>query len=238
MNHVYVGGSFAATCAFNLWKGQMFRFWYTIESGRYLHMAGLFLCGLLLGRSRVFEDSIRSLRFGRRVAILGLVGLAIYYLLKHQVGSWGFSGMARHTLGNVARSYRNLSQMALWLGGFVWLYCGTRVRPLLLLLAPYGRMSLTSYVAQAVVGVPLFYGFGLALFRNMGPFYSILYGVAFFVIQCTFAHLWLMRFYYGPLEWLWRAATFLSFAIPMRKLDQKQIPESAPAAGSRYERFW
>src|ERR1022692_3483194 len=164
--------SFAATCAFNLWKGQMFRFWYTIESGRYLHMAGLFLCGLLLGRSRVFEDSIRSLRFGRRVAILGLVGLAIYYLLKHQVGSWGFSGMARHTLGNVARSYRNLSQMALWLGGFVWLYCGTRVRPLLLLLAPYGRMSLTSYVAQAVVGVPLFYGFGLALFRNMGPFYS------------------------------------------------------------------
>jgi uncharacterized protein len=73
------------------------------------------------------------------------------------------------------------------------------------------------------VGVPLFYGFGFALYRYMGPFTSVLFGIAYFTLQCALAHLWLKRFVYGPLEWLWRSCTFLTFATPMRR------PHSAPA---------
>jgi len=29
-----------------------------------------------------------------------------------------------------------------------------------------------------------------------------------------FAHLWFRGFFYGPLEWLWRAATYLTLNVP------------------------
>jgi uncharacterized protein len=55
----------------------------------------------------------------------------------------------------------------------------------------------------------------------------VLGGLAYFAVQCTAAHFWLKRFYYGPLEWLWRVFTFGSFATPMRK-TQAAASETAP----------
>jgi uncharacterized protein len=78
-------------------------------------------------------------------------------------------------------------------------------------------MSLTCYVTQAVIGVPFYYGFGLGMYRYVGPFYSLFFAVVAFTLQCAFAHWWLERFSYGPLEWLWRAATLRSIDVPMRR---------------------
>ncbi len=125
--------------------------------------------------------------------------------------------MGLYVTDNLVSSYCNVAQMAIWAGGFVLLYQWAKARAALRLLAPYGRMSLTGYVTQALVGVPLFYGYGLALYRYVGPFFSVLGALGYGVVQCTVAHLWLRRFYYGPLEWLWRALTFCSFATPMRR---------------------
>jgi uncharacterized protein len=82
-------------------------------------------------------------------------------------------------------------------------------------------MSLTGYVTQGLIGVPLFYGYGLALYRHLGPFQSLLLGGGILVVQCAGAHYWLQRFRYGPLEWLWRSCTFLDFSTPMRKDDRR-----------------
>jgi uncharacterized protein len=38
-----------------------------------------------------------------------------------------------------------------------------------------------------------------------------------FALQCAFAHAWLKRYSYGPLEWLWRAATLRTLQVPMRR---------------------
>ena len=86
------------------------------------------------------------------------------------------------------------------------------------MLAPYGRMSLTGYTSQALFGVPFFYGFGLGMYRTVGPFHAVFFGLAVFVVQCAFAHWWMKRFRYGPLEWLWRAATLRTTAVPMRRI--------------------
>jgi uncharacterized protein len=157
------------------------------------------------------------LRLAKQVLILGLAGFAVFFFFKVQAGHWGLEDRTRYAVEDLARSYIRLSQVALWFGGFIVLYSATKARSLLRLLAPYGRMSLTGYVTQSLIGVPLFYGYGLALYRYLGPFYSVLCGVAVFVVQCACAHLWLKRFYYGPLEWLWRSATMLPSAVPMRK---------------------
>jgi uncharacterized protein len=82
------------------------------------------------------------------------------------------------------------------------------------------------------VGIPLFYGYGFALYRYLGPFYSVFVGAAIFAIQLVFAHLWLKRFAYGPLEWLWRSCTFLTFATPMRKPARSTTMEALRVSAS------
>jgi uncharacterized protein len=214
---VYAHGTVLDVIKTNLWHGHSARLWWTFETGRYTQMIGLFVWGLLLGRSRIFEDPVRSARLARRALLCGIIGFAIVYPIKQHVGDWGLHGPNRSVVGNWISSYLNLTQLAILVGGFIYLYQWTRTRSALRLLAPFGRMSLTCYVAQGLIGVPLFYGFGFALYRYCGPFYSVLIGVALVSIQCAIAHLWLKCFAYGPLEWLWRALTFGSFSMPMRK---------------------
>ncbi|MGM9489579.1 DUF418 domain-containing protein [Ideonella sp. YS5] len=64
-------------------------------------------------------------------------------------------------------------------------------------LAPHGRMSLTCYVTQAVIGVPFFYAFGLDMYRYVGPFAALFFALAVFALQWAFAHAWLKRYSYG-----------------------------------------
>ena len=44
----------------------------------------------------------------------------------------------------------------------------------------------------------------------------VLFVVAVFALQVVASRWWLARFRYGPMEWLWRAATYLRLP-PMRR---------------------
>jgi uncharacterized membrane protein YeiB len=74
--------------------------------------------------------------------------------------------------------------------------------------APAGRMALTNYLAQSLVGTTFFYGYGLAHW-GMGRAQQLLFVLAVFAVQIAISHWWLTRFRYGPLEWLWRSAIYL-----------------------------
>src|SRR5690606_2645795 len=74
--------------------------------------------------------------------------------------------------------------------------------------APAGRMTLTFYIAQSVVFVPLYYGFGLAWYASMGQLWSLVLGILFWLMQMFIAAYYMRHLRYGPLEWLWRKATF------------------------------
>lgn len=224
---VYSNGSLWEVTKMNAGTGQLARLWWTFETGRYTQMIGLFVVGLLIGRSRVFEDSARATWLAKRALLWGAIGFAVFYPLRWILLEAGLQGMARYEARNLISAYLNLSQLAMWVGGFVLLWQWVRVRSTLRLLAPYGRMSLTGYVTQSLVSVPLFYGYGLALYHHWGPFYSVFYGAALLVAQCAFAHLWFRRFHYGPLEWLWRSLTALSFATPLRRREPSVVPAAA-----------
>jgi uncharacterized protein len=227
---IYSNGSFFDVIRTNLWTGQLSRLFWTFETGRYTQMLGLFIWGLLLARAHVFDDSVRCVRLAKRALVWGIVGFAVLYPIKLHLGDWGLKDMRAYVVDNLVSSYCNLAQMSVWAGGFALLYQWAKARPVLNLLAPFGRMSLTCYVTQALVGVPLFYGYGFALYRYLGPFYSVLVGFTIAAIQCILANYWLKRFYYGPLEWAWRSCTFLTLATPMRKRSEAG---STDAGGKR-----
>lgn len=83
-----------------------------------------------------------------------------------------------------------------------------RLRRWVVLLAPAGRMALTNYLLQSLLGTLFFYGYGLAHW-GMGRAAQIVFVLAVFGLQLLLSRWWLSRFRYGPLEWLWRAATYL-----------------------------
>ena len=78
-------------------------------------------------------------------------------------------------------------------------------------------MSLTSYIGHTVLGIMAFYPivawgyFGLLTLEQV--YYLALIILA---IQLAFSNLWFVYFSFGPIEWLWRCATFGKW-FPIKK---------------------
>jgi uncharacterized protein len=76
-------------------------------------------------------------------------------------------------------------------------------------------MALTNYLAQALICVPVFYGFGLGVGPQFGVPGRLVTFALLFGVQILFSHWWLARFRFGPAEWVWRSLTYLR-RQPMR----------------------
>jgi uncharacterized protein len=81
-------------------------------------------------------------------------------------------------------------------------------------------MALTAYVMQTAIGLLLFYHIGFGLFMKTSQMMNIAMGVGIYVVQLVFAQVWFKYFNYGPMEWLLRGGTFLSFQ-PLLKAKSK-----------------
>lgn len=81
-------------------------------------------------------------------------------------------------------------------------------RRLITVFAPVGRMALTNYLMQSVICVVLSYGFGLALWWRIGASTAMAIAAAIVVLQIPLSALWVSRYRYGPVEWIWRRLTY------------------------------
>ena len=84
------------------------------------------------------------------------------------------------------------------------------------MLAPVGQMALSNYLAQSVISIFVFYGIGLGLIGKPEQVLYMAIAIWIFALQIVCSHLWLARFRFGPMEWLWRSLTY-GKAQPMRK---------------------
>ncbi|KLI63600.1 DUF418 domain-containing protein [Aurantiacibacter marinus] len=90
------------------------------------------------------------------------------------------------------------------------LFFHSGLRPVAAIFAPVGRMALTNYIAQSFFIAFLLFGVGpgLALSGREGTFAFTIYALIFFAAQTVFSHFWLKVYAFGPLEYLWRWATY------------------------------
>jgi uncharacterized protein len=77
-------------------------------------------------------------------------------------------------------------------------------------LAAAGRMSLTNYLTQSIVGTLIFYNYGLGLYGEVTLVTGTWLAIGIFLIQVILSELWLSKFRYGPMEKLWRKLTYKS----------------------------
>lgn len=82
-------------------------------------------------------------------------------------------------------------------------------------LSAVGRMALTNYLVQSIVGTLIFNGYGLGYFGTVGRPGLWLIVLAIWAAQLWYSPLWLARFRFGPAEWLWRSLTYMT-PQPMR----------------------
>ena len=72
-------------------------------------------------------------------------------------------------------------------------------------------MALTNYILQSIIGTYLFFGWGLGLIGQLRTMNLVLIALVMIAAQTYFSKYWLERYHYGPLEWLWRSATYLKW---------------------------
>jgi uncharacterized protein len=73
--------------------------------------------------------------------------------------------------------------------------------------ARLGRMALTGYLLESVLMTAVMLHWGLGRFGSTTWGERAVWVVGIYLLILLFANLWMSRFQYGPLEWLWRLGT-------------------------------
>ena len=200
-------GTFPETVKMNLWEGQLASLTWAWENARFFQTPALFLLGMWIGRQKLFMGGEKNIRFW--LATAGCA-LALFFPLR------GVEPMLREYIANravaapailIVSSLYKFAFMMLLVSGTVLLYYLTSLRKLLDKIIPYGRMSLTNYITQSVIGSFLFYHWGLHL--KLNHTYSLFVGIGIFAVQYIFACLWFKNHKQGPLEYIWKKATWI-----------------------------
>jgi uncharacterized protein len=76
------------------------------------------------------------------------------------------------------------------------------------ILGDVGRLALTNYLTQSVLGLVLFTGVGFSLFGQLERTSLYLMVPCIWLFQLGFSAWWLKRFQFGPMEWIWRSLTY------------------------------
>jgi uncharacterized protein len=176
---------------------------------------GRFMIGAWVGRRGWFQDAASHLPGFRRVMRIalpaGLITCGIGQLLHvHAGGDWLPAWPHWDMAGEIAGQ---LGMPVLTLGYVCAVVLGLHTPLGRRLLAPFaqsGRMALTNYVTQSFLIAFILFGWGpgLALAGRIGTLYLTIIVVFFYAAQVYVSGLWLARFRFGPLEWLWRTATY------------------------------
>jgi uncharacterized protein len=77
-------------------------------------------------------------------------------------------------------------------------------------LAPYGRMALSNYLLQSIIGTFVLFGWGLGLLGQLHDWQTFLLAIVVIFLQVRLSKWWLSHYYYGPLEWAWRCGTYFT----------------------------
>ncbi len=183
--------------------------------GRFYYTFAYFLIGLWLGRIGLFRDlssfskKIKDFMLWSIGALILSVGFVIATFATApqpiDFSTWQFA------LGMNFMDWVSISMASIILCGFLMLYQKESWKKRLAFFAPYGRMALTNYFMQSVIGTFIYFGWGLGYIGHFGALICFLLGIGVIIIQTLLSKYWLKSFRYGPLEWLWRCGTYLKW---------------------------
>lgn len=216
---VAMHGTLWQTLADNIGNGQLYSNFWQVEAGRICQTPALFLIGMWLGRKELFVSSERSRRFWRQVLLFASLMLLPLYMLRITVAPLLVDTTWVSHFGIAVGLPFNFAMMSLLVSAFVlcWFAAGDKGYRFQRLTVAYGRMSLTNYITQSIIGVTIFYNFGLGMYQYCGATLSMLIGLMIVTLQIVWSRRWLASHRQGPLEALWKRLTWLNFTSDLHR---------------------
>jgi uncharacterized protein len=186
--------------------------WQLGTLAAYVQFFTTVLLGLLLGRHRFFQNITAHLPLVRRTQWwalgIGLVCGSAFVIWRSVVANPMEPSVWR-ILAGTGYIFGRVSIMIFYVATIVRAVCNEKWRRRLAPITLTGRMPLTNYLLQTLIGVILFYHWGFGLWGKVGPALDLVLAVAiFFLIQVPLSRWWLSRFQRGPMEHLWRVLTY------------------------------
>ena len=167
----------------------------------------MFLIGLYLGRSNFIRILPEKMEILKKVRFWGLtIGFTLMLLI---VSGTKFLPTVSALVAIIEDQY--LAGPILCLGYAAALtisFLNNPNRKIYEYFAKVGRMALTNYLSQSLVLTFLSYGWGLGLALKLNSFQVLGICLILYFSQVALSGLWLSKFRFGPLEWLWRCITY------------------------------
>ena len=198
INSAHEHGTFWENTLTNLRYGFEVNLRFNIFSGRLTQLLCLFILGMQLGRQRLFYNEGQNLKIWHQILVRSaIVVIVLSFVDFGELESW-------------LKPIYNLIILLMIVSAIVsaW-YAFEGVRRVLHHLCIFGRMSLTNYLLQSIIGCAIFCGYGLACYNYLGITYAVMVGCGMVIIQYIFARYWFSNHPRGPLEGLWRKLTWI-----------------------------
>ena len=191
-------GTFWENTMTNLQYGFEVNLRFNVFSGRLTQLFCLFILGMQLGRQRMFYNEGCNLQIWHKILMISAaIVIALSFVDFGDLEGW-------------LKPIYNLIILLMIVSAVVsaW-YAFEGVRQVLHHLCIFGRMSLTNYLLQSIIGCAIFCGYGLACYYKLGITYAVMVGAAMVIAQYCFARFWFASHQRGPLEGLWRKLTWI-----------------------------
>jgi uncharacterized protein len=211
MGEYIPGNSIINTMIGNLTNGRLGTLLWDWENGRVFQILSLFMLGMLTGRKELFAISDENKEFWTKVLIISTIIVVLLHFLNKGLSVWISSEVILQPLLKIKASWSNVTFMFFLISGFVLLYQTSFFHRVLNTLIPLGRMSLSNYVMQSIIGSFIYYGWGLGFYKYTDAINSLFIGLALLIFQLFFCKWWLRHHKQGLLESILHKLTWIKF---------------------------
>lgn len=175
-------------------------------------MLGCMLFGFLLQKLNFFNRLTELKKLLKYVCFISFVcsvfiGIGFFIAVQNKAGFLKFF----HPL-----YWLVLCTMFFIATGISLLYTNGKLKTIFSYFSAGGKMTLTNYMSQNILAAFLFSGIGFGIADSMPYWFYFLLAIFIFIIQLFISKWWLSKYNYGPIEWLWRSASYREF-VPFKK---------------------
>lgn len=209
MGEYLISNSFMDYAIGNLSIGRLASIFWSWENGRFFQAPALFMLGMLVGRKKLFITSKENNLFWKKTLQYAFLLFIALFVFKSFLPHIIERKAVLNSFSIIIASWSNLVFMIFMVASFLLLYQKESMYTILSQLIPFGKMSLTNYIMQSIVGSYIYYQYGLGLVEYTGATYCLLIGIVLFVLQLLFCSWWLKTHKQGPLEYIWHKGTWI-----------------------------
>ena len=152
-----------------------------------------------------------NLKFIKRAFIycglFGIFALVISFITENN-SIFQFDPIHVRIISRISGEISNIFLCFFYASALVILYRKKIWQKILSPLSNLGRMALTNYILQAFCFGLIFYRYGFGFNGQTDIFLLFMAANAMFFLEIILSSLWLKKFNYGPIEWVWRSLTY------------------------------